>query len=224
MKKYLPTKKTKAGNLDVEKLQTVSSDLSKVCNVVYNNAVIKMCVIKWLKKSILLKLRYQILVDQSLKTILKNKVFGRRFKMLTKRYPTLVGWSRRLRFTYNTKITQFENKITSNTDSVTTAALNAKATQIENKKLDITNLVILLTILLPKMLQTPQFLILVGWSKSLIITPKLVKLKKKQPDVSDSDKNLRNINTKVTSNKIRQVPTEAKLSEHIFPIRIRTNR
>ena len=63
MKKYLPTKKTKAGNLDVEKLQTVSSDLSKVCNVVYNNAVIKMCVIKWLKKSILLKLRYQILVD-----------------------------------------------------------------------------------------------------------------------------------------------------------------
>ena len=51
-----------------------------------------------------------------------------------------------------------------------------------------------------------------------------MKLKKKQPDVSDSDKNLRNINTKVTSNKIRQVPTEAKLSEHIFPIRIRTNR
>ena len=48
--------------------------------------------------------------------------------MLTKRYSTLVGWSRRLRFTYNTKITQFENKITSNTDSVTTAALNAKAT------------------------------------------------------------------------------------------------
>ena len=74
------------------------------------------------------------------------------------------------------------------------------------------------------MLQTPQLLILVGWSKSLIITPKLVKLKKKQPDVSDSDKNLRNINTKVTSNKIRQVPTEAKLTEHIFPIRIRTNR
>ena len=63
MKKHLPTQKSKAGNLDVEKLQTVSPDLSKVCNVVYNDAITKISVIKWLKKSILLKLRYQILVD-----------------------------------------------------------------------------------------------------------------------------------------------------------------
>ena len=63
----LASLETKVGNLDVGKLKTAPVDLSKLSNVVDNDAVNRFCKIDWLSKSMLLLLRYQVLVDRSLK-------------------------------------------------------------------------------------------------------------------------------------------------------------
>ena len=58
----------------------------------------KLSVINWLTKSILLILRYQALVDLSLKHSItpKNNVLNKGLRILTEIYPILVGWPRRM--------------------------------------------------------------------------------------------------------------------------------
>lgn len=69
------------------------------------------------------------------------KALEKRLRMLTKKYPLLVGWSRILirglvkKIDYNTEMTEIENKIS-------IIILKTQATEIENKMPDITNLVL----------------------------------------------------------------------------------
>ena len=96
--KNLAGLKTKVNNLYLDKLKTVPSNLSKLSNVVdnyiakktvYNNLIIKVSAID---------IRYQVLVDYSLKhsMIQTTKVLRRRLRMFKKRYPILVGWLKKL--------------------------------------------------------------------------------------------------------------------------------
>ena len=62
-KTNLASMRTKIDNLDVDKLKTVPADLSKLCNVIDNNVAKKLYMINWISKSMLLMLRYQILMD-----------------------------------------------------------------------------------------------------------------------------------------------------------------
>ena len=49
---------------DLASLKTkVDADLSKLSNVVDNDVEKKLCIINWLRKALLLIIRYQILVD-----------------------------------------------------------------------------------------------------------------------------------------------------------------
>lgn len=87
----------------------------------------------------LLILRHRGLLHYSLKhrIVQTSKVLRRRLEILTKRYPTLVGWSRRL--TTTQKNAEIENKTPSVTWLVTTAILNTKGHRDCKKIHDITN-------------------------------------------------------------------------------------
>ena len=68
----------------------------------------RLCMINCLSNSMLLILRYQVLVDYSL--ILISKVLSERLKILSKRYPILMRFFKKT--DYSTKIKEIENKIT----------------------------------------------------------------------------------------------------------------
>ena len=82
----LTSLKTKVDNLDADKLKTILADLRKWSNVKDNDVVKKSVCDKVVIKSVLLVLRYQVLLDYSLKhcMIRKNKLFRRRLRMLAK--------------------------------------------------------------------------------------------------------------------------------------------
>ena len=76
--------KIRVDNVDLDKLKTISADLSKLNDVVdvKDNMLSKeLCIVNWLPKLMLL------IVIPSFSGLAKN---------LDRRYPTLVGWSRRL--------------------------------------------------------------------------------------------------------------------------------
>ena len=89
--------------------------------------------INWLSKTVLLLIRYQALVDQSLKDrMIQTKRYS------GKKISNTSGLVKKTN--YNTKITEIENDIPRVAGLVTTTVLNAKATEIENEIPDITNL------------------------------------------------------------------------------------
>ena len=55
--------KTKVYDLDMDKLKTVSADLSNLSNLVDKDVVKKLCMINWLLKSMLLILIYHVQMD-----------------------------------------------------------------------------------------------------------------------------------------------------------------
>ena len=55
--------KTKVDNLHLDKLKTVLTHLTKLSNVVGYNVVNVISIMNWLPKSMLLIVRYQVLVD-----------------------------------------------------------------------------------------------------------------------------------------------------------------
>ena len=55
--------KTKVYDLDMDKLKTVSTDLSNLSNLVDKDVVKKLCMINWLLKSMLLILIYHVQMD-----------------------------------------------------------------------------------------------------------------------------------------------------------------
>ena len=62
LKPDLASFKTKKRNIDVENLSAAHPDLSKLSNIVDNHVARKLRLINWLLKSMLLILRYQVLV------------------------------------------------------------------------------------------------------------------------------------------------------------------
>ena len=54
---------TKQDNLDIDNFKTAPTDLSKLSNAVDNNFFKTLCMTDWLSKSVLLILRYQVLMD-----------------------------------------------------------------------------------------------------------------------------------------------------------------
>ena len=60
----LASLKARIDNLDVDKNETAPADLSKLSNVLDNDLVKKkLCMINWLPKSMLLKLRQRVILD-----------------------------------------------------------------------------------------------------------------------------------------------------------------
>ena len=55
--------KTKVYDLDMDKLKTVSTDLSNLSNLVDKDVVKKLCMVNWLLKSMLLILIYHVQMD-----------------------------------------------------------------------------------------------------------------------------------------------------------------
>ena len=78
---------TKVDNLDIDKLKTVPTALSKPSNIVDN----VFYMINPLLKLLLLIIHYQVVVDLSLKHTMTwiKKILRNRLKMLKKRYPVL---------------------------------------------------------------------------------------------------------------------------------------
>ena len=102
---------------------------------------------------------------------------------------------------------------------VTSVVLNAKATEIEIKIFDICNLATK-TALNTK---APEIKNKTSGTSTLFrkadYNTKIIDIENKIPDVSDLDTKLRSINSKVMSNKVRQLHTKQKLSEHITSIK-----
>ena len=109
-KVYLVSLKTKIHNLDLDKLKTVLADLSKRSDTV-DDDVFKKTEYNKLSKSMLIIVRYQVLVDKLLKysMIQTSRVLRGRLGMLKKLYLILVSCSKIL----NTKqkFTEVQSKV-----------------------------------------------------------------------------------------------------------------
>ena len=136
----LPRLKTRADNLNVDKLKT-SADLSTL-NTVANSDVVKKTVYNQLFTTV--NAIYTEIPSTSrlvTKTQYDSDKLGleKKIETVDKKRRNTKGLV--IKTDYNKKITEIENKIPSATGLVTIATPNTKSTEIENKLLNITNLI-----------------------------------------------------------------------------------
>ena len=169
---------TKVDNLVVYKIKTVPADLNKLHNVVVNNIVKALCMINWLSKSMLMILKHQALVNQSLKysMVQTKKGLDKKIQDIYKNVLNARGMVKKT--DYNTKTTGIVNKIPAVTGLVTTTVLNTKATKIENKIPDIINLAKKAALITKQRLKV-KYLKLLIWLPKLLSTQKPQRLNTK---------------------------------------------
>ena len=125
LKTNLASLKTEVDKLDIDKLMSVPTDLSKLSNVVKNGVV---------KKDVYDKLVAKVNSIDSIRFVLKTK-YDRDKSELENKIPDTSGLVKKT--DYNTKLTNIEGKIPDVTNLTTKTAL----TTVENKIPDVTNLV-----------------------------------------------------------------------------------
>ena len=140
IKNRLARLKTKVDNLDVDKLKTVSADLSNLSNIVENCVVKKTVHNKLVIKvnDIDTKVPSTSGIVTKIQCDLDKQCLEKVIDDVVKRIPNTKGLVKKT--DYNTKSTEIKNKIPSVISLVTTNVVNEKALEMKNKIFDITNM------------------------------------------------------------------------------------
>ena len=143
-----------------------------------------------LQKPILLILRYQALVDQSLKhgLIQTSKVLKVRLQILTKRYPVLVRWSKILTLTQKLQGWKTRYLVLLNQLQLLLSILDSKATETKYKIPDVNNLGTKAALIQRLQVLTVKYLVLAIWLPNTkpALNIKITDIEKKNPLITQA--------------------------------------